>query len=81
MTTDSPNAIRRRPLLLALVATLLVAAGRVRRAASRSRFAQRTMPGDRYRSFMLGNRQLYLRDDLMRSGWLRDFHFHRGTGR
>jgi hypothetical protein len=43
---------------------------------SKPRFAERTTPGNRYRTFPLGEHPLYIREDLLRSGWFRDFRFH-----
>jgi hypothetical protein len=45
---------------------------------SKPRFAERTAPGNRYRTFPLGSRPLYIREDLLRSGWFRDVRFHAG---
>jgi hypothetical protein len=69
---------RRRSLWLAFSASLLVAASRLWPRRSKPRFVGRTAPGDRYRTFPLGEHPLYIREDLLRSGWFRDFRFHGG---
>jgi hypothetical protein len=69
---------RRRPLLLALGATLFVALFRGRGHRDAPGFVERTVPGDRYRTFPLGDRSLYVREDLLRTGWFRDFRYHDG---
>jgi len=62
--------------LLALGASLLVATfGGLRRRRD-ARFVERTAPGDRFRTLALGDRPLHIREDLIHSGWLRDFRFH-----
>ena len=68
--------VARRPFLVTVAASLLVAAvGGLRRWRG-PRFVERTAPGDRFRTLTLGNRPLHIREDLIRSGWLRDFRFH-----
>ncbi|MGH7803491.1 MAG: hypothetical protein ACREQJ_04030 [Candidatus Binatia bacterium] len=65
----------RRSIFVALGATLAAAAFWKRRAAA-PEFALRTPPGNRSRTIALGERQLHVREDLLRSGWLRDLRFH-----
>jgi len=79
MERSADPAPRRRSLLgLALAAPFLVAASRLFPRRRPREFSTRTAPGDRYRSFALGNRRLYVREDLIRTGWFRDFRFHDG---
>jgi len=68
---------RRHSLLVAFGAALLAAVSRRRRTEVKPTFAENTEPGDRYRTLSVGGRALYLREDLVRSGWYRDFRFHR----
>ena len=76
MAEPTHTTSRRNSLWLAFSASLLVAAARLWPHPSKPRFAERTAPGDRYRTFPLGERPLYIREDLLRSGWIRDVRFH-----
>ena len=64
----------RRSFFAALGVSLAAAASLVRRRPPR--FVERTSPGNRYRELPLGEGRLYLREDLLKSGWYRDFRFH-----
>ena len=72
---------RRHSLLFAFGAALL-AAFRWRRVEAKPTFVAKTPPGDRYRTFSVGSRPIYVREDLLESGWYRDFRIHgKGAGR
>jgi hypothetical protein len=76
MAEPTHTTSRRGSLWLAFSASLLVAAARLWPRRSEPRFAERTAPGNRYRTFPLGEHPLYIREDLLRSGWFREFRFH-----
>ena len=76
MTTIS----RRRSFVFAFGAAILAAAFRWRTAEQKPSFVEQTPPGDRYRTFAVGGRPLYVREDLVRAGWFRDFRFHGRAG-
>jgi hypothetical protein len=71
---------RRHSIFFALGAALLAAAFRWRRAEAKPTFAENTPPGDRYRTLPVGDRPVYVREDIVASGWYRDFRFHRKGG-
>lgn len=64
----------RRSIFAVLGATLVAAAAFWSKRTPE--FVERTPPGNRYRTFPLGETQLYIREDLLRSGWYRDLRFH-----
>jgi hypothetical protein len=72
MTTIS----RRRSFVFALGAGLVAAAFRWRTREPKASFVEQTPPGNRYRTFMVGGRPLYVRDDLVASGRFSDFRAH-----
>ena len=80
------TALPRRSVLAAVGGALAVLALRFARRsgeprADEPRFVERTPPGDRYRTLPLGSGRLYVREDFLRSGWLRDLRFHDGRER
>ena len=78
----TPMLSRRRPVLYLLFAAFAATAFRWRRADAKPGWAEKTPPGDRYRTLSVGSTSLYLREDVVASGWYRDFRSHpdRKTG-
>ena len=79
MTTSS----KRRSFVLALGAGMvaMVFGRRTRERALDEKFVEHTPPGTRYRTFAVGGRPLYLREDVVQEGRFRDFRAHgRGEG-
>jgi len=71
---------RRHSVLFAFGAALVAAVFRLRRAEAKPTFVEKTTPGDRYRTLPVGDHAVYVREDLMASGWYRDFRFHGKKG-
>ena len=70
---------RRQSIFIALGATLAALIPWGRRSVAPT-FAQNTVPGNRYRTLTVGGKQIYVREDLIASGWYRDFRSHAKDG-
>ena len=66
----------RRSIFAVLGASLVAAFAVWRKRAGNPEFVEHTPPGDRFRTIALGDRELHLREDLLRSGFYRDLRFH-----
>jgi hypothetical protein len=66
----------RRSIFAVLGTSLVAAVALWRKRAAAPAFVEHTPPGDRYRTIALGDRELHVREDLLRSGFYRDLRFH-----